>query len=90
MTSGEMPRSKSYELHPDARAEIEAAYLWYSQRNASVALDFLTIVEEALELVSQSRHGGRSISTAHAGIFLENSLFRLFIWTILIRQRSSP
>ena len=41
-------------FHPEAAAEVEAAFTWYQARSVRAAGSFLTALEEALEAIAAS------------------------------------
>jgi plasmid stabilization system protein ParE len=46
--------SSPIEIHPEAAAEVQAAYAWYQQRNPSVAAAFLAEIDRAVSQISES------------------------------------
>jgi plasmid stabilization system protein ParE len=58
--------AKPFEIHPAALAELKSAVLWYQERNQNAALNFVSEVERAADLVLASpsrwpsgKHGTR-------------------------------
>lgn len=49
-----MPRNKRYDLHPEARREIEEAYSWYAERSLDATVGFLTNVDEGLACICEN------------------------------------
>ena len=45
--------SSPIEIHPEAAAEVQAAYAWYQQHNPSVAAAFLAEVDRAISQISE-------------------------------------
>jgi toxin ParE1/3/4 len=45
---------KPLELHPAALAELKSAVAWYSERNQSATLNFVSELERAIDLVIAS------------------------------------
>ena len=52
----------SYEFHPDALAEYEAAALYYAERDPAVGLRFVAAVEDAIDRILEysSRRAART------------------------------
>jgi plasmid stabilization system protein ParE len=46
-----MPVPAEVRLHPDAEHELRSAYLWYLERNTTVADSFIADVDHAIEVV---------------------------------------
>jgi hypothetical protein len=46
-------KSKLYDLHPEARTEIEGADCWYSDRSPDAADEFVISVYNGIELICQ-------------------------------------
>ncbi|MFT5417079.1 MAG: plasmid stabilization system protein ParE [Gammaproteobacteria bacterium] len=44
------------QLHPDARAELNAAFDWYLERSPSAARAFLVQIDEAIARIEESPH----------------------------------
>lgn len=42
------------EFHPEAKAELDAAFLWYSEQNVDVAAGFVKEIQESLLAISES------------------------------------
>jgi plasmid stabilization system protein ParE len=48
-----MPASKPYRFHPQAWQEVEAAEVWYRQRNPEASIRFLFAIYDALESLAR-------------------------------------
>ncbi|HKM84916.1 MAG TPA: type II toxin-antitoxin system RelE/ParE family toxin [Terriglobales bacterium] len=48
-----MPASKPYRFHPQAWQEVEAAEVWYRQRNYEASIRFLSEIYDALANLAQ-------------------------------------
>jgi plasmid stabilization system protein ParE len=77
-----MPPSKRYQFHPEAWAELEAADVWYRERNPEASVRFLAAVYDALEDVMRQPqtwpkylHGTRKI------------LLQRFPYALIYRER---
>ncbi len=46
--------SKSFEFHPEARQELNAAHQWYAEQSEKAAQEFAQGLAHALEKISQS------------------------------------
>ena len=49
-----MPQNKRYELHPEARIEIEGADHWYSERSPDAADDFIETVHGGIANIAKA------------------------------------
>jgi toxin ParE1/3/4 len=43
--------AKALELHPEALAELKSSVIWYRERNQSAAVNFVSEVDRAVNLV---------------------------------------
>jgi hypothetical protein len=55
-------------LHPDARAELRSAVLWYDEQREDLGTEFLIEVASALDRISARRslHAGQASTTDYA------------------------
>ena len=44
------------ELHPEARAELRSAALWYEERRPGLGDEFISAISASLDRVSDARH----------------------------------
>ena len=49
-----MSRNKPYDLHPEARMEIEGGDRWYSERSPDAANEFVFSVYDGIEAVRRA------------------------------------
>lgn len=68
----------NYEFHPEALDEYQQAALWYAERDHSVALRFVTFVEDAIERVVTAPERWRVIDED-----VRRCLTRVFPYAIL-------
>ena len=68
----------NYEFHPEALDEYQQAALWYAERDHSVALRFVTFIEDAIERVVTAPERWRVIDED-----VRRCLTRVFPYAIL-------
>ena len=68
----------NYEFHPEALDEYQQAALWYAERDQSVALRFVTFIEDAIERVVTAPERWRVIDED-----VRRCLTRVFPYAIL-------
>lgn len=67
-----------FEFHPEALEEYQEATIWYAQRDQKVAVQFVAVVEEAIQRVVDSPTRWRVIEED-----IRRCLTRIFPYAIL-------
>jgi len=75
---------KPLEIHPAALAELKSAIVWYQGRNQTAAVNFVTELDRAIDLVIDSP--GRWPSGKHG---TRKFVLRRFPFAILYREKET-
>ena len=78
------------ELHPEARAELRTASLWYEERQEQLGGEFLDAVSVTLEKISKAPElYPRWTGTERAALVIRKALVERFPYSVAFEQHES-